>query len=93
MNFLELLNKVARVAKPAHRDLTPITDMDTKFTETDIDSLDGLMIVMYFAIIYGIEDDLVKDFHPETPQELCNFIAINKTQDPESIDAAMEMVK
>ena len=93
MNFLQLLNAVARVAKPAHRDLAPITDMDVKFTETDIDSLDGLMVVMYFAIIYDIEDDLVKDFHPETPQELCNFIAINKKRDPESIEAALEMIK
>lgn len=93
MNFLQLLNAVARVAKPAHRDLAPITDMDVKFTETDIDSLDGLMVVMYFAIIYDIEDDLVKDFHPETPQELCNFIAIHKKRDPESIEAALEMIK
>lgn len=93
MNFLELLNGVARVAKPAHLDLAPIDDMDVKFTETEIDSLDGMMVVMYFAIIYDIPDDLVKDFHPETPQELCNFIAANKKRDPESINAALEMIK
>lgn len=93
MTFLELLNKVARVAKPMHLDLAPIDDMDVKFTETDIDSLDGMMVVMYFAIIYDIEDDLVKDFHPETPQQLHDFIAIHKKRDPESIEAAMEMIK
>ncbi len=93
MNFLELLNKVGRVAKPAHLDLAPITEMDIKFTETDIDSLDGLMVVMYFSIIYDIEDDLVKDFHPQTPQELFDFIEVHKKRDPESIEAAMEMIK
>jgi len=93
MTFLELLNKVGRVAKPAHLDLAPITDMDIKFTETDIDSLDGLMVVMYFSIIYDIEDDLVKDFHPQTPQELFDFIEVHKKRDPESIEAAMEMIK
>lgn len=93
MNFLQLLNAVARVAKPAHRDLAPIDDMDVKFTETDIDSLDGMMVVMYFAIIHDIEDDLVKDFHPETPQQLHDFIEQHKKRDPESIEAALEMIK
>ena len=93
MNFLELLNKVARVAKPAHADLAPIESMDEKFTDTDIDSLDGIMVVMYFSIIYGIPDDLVKDFHPQTPQELSDFVDVHKTTEPESIDAALEMIK
>ena len=93
MTFLELLNKVARVAKPAHLNFDPITDMDIKFTETDIDSLDGMIVVMYMAIIYGIPDEIVKDFTPETPQELCNFLTTHKTTEPESIEAAMEMIK
>ena len=93
MIFLELLNRVARVAKPAHLKLAPITEMDIKFTETEIDSLDGMMVVMYMAIIYGIPDEIVKDFTPETPQELCDFLAAHKTIEPESIEAAMEMIK
>ena len=59
----------------------------------DIASLDGLMVVMYFAIIHDIHDDLVKDFHPQTPQELFDFIEANKKRDPESIEAALEMIK
>jgi hypothetical protein len=93
MIFLDLLNKVARFAKPAHQDLRPIDDVNTLFTETDIDSLDGMMIVMYFAIIYGIHDDDVKEFHPTTPRELQEFVERMKKQEPESIDAAMEMIK
>lgn len=93
MNFLDLLNTVAREARPAHFGLTPITEMDTPFTETEIDSLDGLMIVMYFSIIYDIHDDLVKDFHPETPQQLFDFLEIHKTRDPVSIEEAKEMIK
>ena len=93
MNFLDLLNAVARYAKPAHQDLRPIDDVNTPFTETDIDSLDGMMIVMYFSIIYGIPDEEVKEFHPKTPHELEQFIEHMKMQDPESIEAAMEMIK
>lgn len=93
MNFLNLLNAVARVAKPAHQDLAPIESMDVKFTETDIDSLDGMMIVMYMAIIYGIPDDEVKEFHPTTPQELFDFVLEKQHEEPESIEAALEMIK
>jgi hypothetical protein len=93
MNFLDLLNMVAREARPAHHKLSPMTDMETPFTETEIDSLDGLMIVMYMSIIYGIEDDLVKEFHPETPQILFDFLEQHKTQDPESIEHAKELIK
>jgi len=93
MNFLDLLNMVAREARPAFLDLSPMASMDTPFTETEIDSLDGLMIVMYMAIIYDIHDDLVKDFHPETPQQLFDFLEIHKTRDPVSIEEAKEMIK
>jgi len=93
MNFLDLLNMVAREARPSFRDLSPIDNMEMKFTETEIDSLDGLMIVMYMSIIYEIEDDLVKEFHPETPQQLFDFLEIHKTRDPASIEEAKEMIK
>ena len=93
MNFLDLLNMVAREARPAHHALTPMADMETPFTETEIDSLDGLMIVMYMSIIYDIEDDLVKDFHPETPQQLFDFLQEQKKRDPVSIEEAKEMIK
>ena len=93
MNFLELLNLLAREARPAFRDLSPITEMDTPFSETEIDSLDGLMIMMYFAIIYDIADDVAEGYHPETPQKLLEFVEQYKKRDPESLEAAMEMVK
>jgi acyl carrier protein len=93
MNFLDLLNKVAREARPAHHQLSPIDAMDVKFTDTEIDSLDGMMIVMYFAIIYDIPDDVSKDFHPETPQQLLDFVEQNKARTPASIEEAIGMIK
>lgn len=92
MNFLDLLNMVARVAKPAHQDLSPIESMDTLFKETEIDSLDGMMIVMYMAIIYGVSDDDAKDFTPTTPQELFDFVEQYKTKTPESIEQAKQEI-
>ena len=93
MDFLELLNRVARFARPLHRDMKPLADMAEKFSETDLDSLDMMMVMMYIAIIYGISDDDTKDFHPVSAEELLEFIKKHKTTEPESIDQAMESIK
>jgi acyl carrier protein len=92
-NFIELLNKVARVARPAHHEFIPIESMEEKFEETCFDSLDMLMIGMYIGMIYDIPDELSKDFQPESVQELHTFIELNKTRDPESIEWALEQIK
>lgn len=93
IDFLELLNKVARVARPAHHEFMPIQSMDERFEDGCLDSLDMLMVAMYMAEIYGIDDEVAKELRPETVQEMFDLIAEHKTQDPESIDAALELIK
>ena len=93
MDFLELLNKVARVARPAHHEFIPIESMEEKFEETCFDSLDMLMIGMFMSMIYDIEDDISKEFQPETVQELYDFVQLHKKRDPESIEWALEQIK
>ena len=92
-DFLELFNGVARVARPAHHEFIPVESMDEKFVETCFDSLDMLMIAMYFAIIYDIDDEVAKEMRPETVQEMFDLIQKHKRQDPESVAAALEMIK
>ena len=93
MDFLELLNKVARVARPAHHEFIPIERMDERFEETCFDSLDMLMIGMFMAMIYDIADEVAKEFQPETVQELYDFIQLHKTRDPVSMEWALEQIK
>ena len=93
MNFLELLNKGARVARPAHHEFIPIESMEERFEETCFDSLDMLMIGMFMSMIYDIEDDISKEFQPETVQELYDFVQLHKKHDPESIEWALEQIK
>jgi len=93
MNFIELLNKVARVARPAHHEFVPIERMDERFEETCFDSLDMLMIGMYMGMIYDIDDEISKEFQPEIVQELYDFIQLNKKHDPVSIEWALEQIK
>jgi len=93
MNFLELLNGVARVARPAHHEFIPIASMDERFENTCFDSLDMLMIAMYMAMIYDIDDEIAKELRPETVQEMYDLIQQHKKRDPESMEWAMELIK
>jgi hypothetical protein len=43
---------VARVAKPVHLTYTPIASLETPFKEANIDSLDVLLISVYFCALW-----------------------------------------
>lgn len=93
MDFLDLFNKVARLARPAHHEFIPFDSMEQRFTESSLDSLDMLMMAFYMAEIYDIDDEVAKELRPETVQELLDAINLHKKRDPESIEWAMELVK
>lgn len=93
MNFLELFNQVARVARPAHHEFVPVTSMEEKFEESCFDSMDMMMIGMYMAMIYDIDDEIAKDMQPASMQEMFDLIQVHKRRDPESIEWAMELIK
>jgi hypothetical protein len=93
MNFLDLFNAVAKVARPAHHKFEAISSMNEKFEDSCLDSMDLLMVGMYMSIIYDIEDEISKDWQPETAQEMHDLIMAHKKRDPESIEQALEMIK
>jgi hypothetical protein len=93
IDFIELFNVVARAAKPAHMSFKPAESMEDAMAELSIDSLDGLVMIMYFTELYGIADEVCKEWHPTTVQEVHDLIMATKTIEPESIEAAREQIK
>ena len=93
MDELELFNRLARLARPAHTNYVPITDLNTPFPETGLDSMDGLMISIFYTDIYGVPEPVSKAFSFTTPAELLALIHQHKTTEPASIDEAMERVQ
>ncbi len=85
MDFLELFNKVARAVRPAHHDYVDITDMNEPIGNSGLDSMDGLMIGIYMAEIYGIPDEIAKEMQPKTVQDYLDFINLHKTKDPQGL--------
>ena len=93
MDKIELFNRLARLARPAHTDYTPVTSLDVKWAETGLDSMDGLMMLIHLEDIYGLDDEIAKHFTFTTPAELMAQVHQHKTKEPESVDAAMEEVQ
>ena len=93
MDFLELFNAVAKVARPVHVQYTPVPDKESQIVDFGMDSLDMLMVSVYLCELHGIPEEIGKEMHAETVQQFEDFINAHKTQVPESIEAAVEYCK
>jgi acyl carrier protein len=93
MNFIEIFNYVAKVARPAHAKTSIAESMEDVFQEIGLDSLDGLVMLMYFDELYGIDDAISKEWSPKSVQELYDLVMANKTKEPASMEEVVEVCK
>ena len=93
MDFIKLFNEIVKLAKPSIGKASFASSMEDKFEELDLDSLDHLMMMMYFGSIYEIEEEALQKAKYETVRELQNFLETNKTRKIESLEQAMEYAK
>lgn len=82
MDFIELFNKVARAAIPSHQNFSPIITLDDDLKDTGLDSMDGMMMCIYFCDIYGIPDEIGKEMTFKSARECWDFIQLHKTKEP-----------
>ena len=94
MDKIELFNKLARHIRPAFYDYKDITSLDTELKDTGLDSLDFVMMGIYLATVYGVPDEIAKDFAPTTVGQFFDLMEQHKTQEPPAtVEEALEMVK
>lgn len=72
--FIQLLNDVAKKARPFNSEVRHIDSMEMILKDTGLDSLDMLMCTVYLCEIYDVEDEKSKEMLGETPQDLLNFL-------------------
>jgi len=90
MDFLELFNAVAKVVKPM--DFVPVESKDKLFRETNIDSLDMLMITVYMCELFGISEEIGKGLKPTNVTEIETFVTQHATKRPASVQEAVESI-
>jgi acyl carrier protein len=67
--------------------------MDDVFSDIGLDSLDGLVMLMYFDELYGIADEVSKEWSPKSVQELYDLVMASKTKEPASMEEVAEVCK
>lgn len=92
-DFIEVFNYVAKVARPAHTKASIADSMEDLFVDIGLDSLDGLVMLMYFDDLYGIADEVSKEWTPKSVQEIYDLIMANKTKEPASMEEVAEVCK
>lgn len=92
-DFIEIFNYVAKVARPAHTKESNAVSMEDTFQDIGLDSLDGLVMLMYFDDLYGIADEVSKEWTPKSVQEIYDLIMANKTKEPASMEEVAEVCK
>ena len=92
MDFIKLVNYVARVAKPSQPNFDGVKSMETTLKEAGLDSLDWLVVMIYLCEIYGIPEEVGKEFYPLTVQDLYDLLMQHKTKEPTDIDEAIESI-
>lgn len=91
--FIKLFNAVAAVAKPMYPDFDLAKSLDDKFYDIEVDSLDCLLIVIYLCELFGVPEEIGKEFSPINIRELYDSIMEHKTKVPESIEAAIKEIE
>jgi len=88
--FIQLLNEVAKKARPFNSEVRQIDSMDMILKETGLDSLDMLMCTVYLCEIYDVEDEKSKEMLGQTPQDLFNFLTQWGRRQPANLEQARE---
>ena len=92
VDFLAVFNAVASSVKFKPVSFTE-EQVSLSLDDLGLDSLDKLMCTIYVCEIYGIPEEVGKGIVFKNIQEMLAFVAMNKTKDPESIEAVEAMLK
>ena len=93
MNFIDLLNGVIELAKPVSAEQSHAKSMEDQLADLNLDSLDTIMLAMYFGEIYGIDEDTMRNMEATTVADLLAYLEAHKTRTPTDVEAELARVK
>lgn len=91
MDYLELLNGIARVVK-ANRNFTNAQDLGQTLVECGLDSLDTVLIMANVCEVFGIAESVGNKIFPKTFADIVSAIETHHTREPASVAEALEIV-
>lgn len=92
MDKLELFNALIKQARPASFDEIKANSLDDTFADIGLDSLDTIMVCIYFAEVYGVSEEIAKELQPQTVGECFTLYQKHATKNPETIEEAIKNI-
>lgn len=92
MDKLELFNNVVKQARPASFDEIKAVSLDETFKDIGLDSLDTIMILIYFAEIYGVPEEVAKELQPTNIGECFTLYEAKATKHPQTVEEAIKNI-
>lgn len=77
--FIKLFNAVAITAKTPSNPPQPAESLEDTYQDLNIDSLDGLIMGMYFCDAFEIPEEIGKTMQVKTVGETKDFLLANAT--------------
>jgi acyl carrier protein len=66
---IELMNHIIALARPVSAEELKIDTLDIEMKDTNLDSLDFLMMGVYLGDVYGLSEEDLKNMQPKPPEE------------------------
>ena len=92
MDKLELFNAIVKQAMPASFDEIKANSLEDTFADVGLDSLDTIMVCIYFAEVYGVSEEVAKELQPQNVGECFTLYQKHATKNPETIEQAIKNI-
>jgi acyl carrier protein len=92
MDKLELFNAIVKQARPASFDEIKANSLEDTFADVGLDSLDTIMVCIYFAEVYGVSEEIAKELQPQNVGECFTLYQKHATKNPETIEQAIKNI-
>lgn len=93
MNFLQFFNELAIIVDPNLKGRKLPENEHDNLADTDVDSLNRVMISVYLCDFYGISEEIGKTMPLNTVAIIKTFLEANKTKTPDSFEEALGEVR
>lgn len=92
MDKLELFNAIVKQARPASFDEIQAKTLDDTFADVGLDSLDTIMVCIYFAEVYGVSEEVAKTLEPKNVGECFDLYQAHATKHPQTVQEAIKNI-
>jgi acyl carrier protein len=93
MDKLELFNAVVKHTRPSSFDEIKANSLEDTFADVGLDSLDTIMVCIYFSEVYGVPEEIAKQLQPQNVGDCFTLYQAHATKNPETIQEAIKNIE